>query len=296
MILYDNKLILYDNKLNFFVTREYFQKKMEDIKLPQLPIEIIKIILIFRVHQSFYDKCKNLEINALEFCEFLKKKNAVVFGSFIVACLLDNDNFGDIDILISKPITEDYLNPFGNNLKKGFDPKLFTKPFIGIGPMGCVLKMCECMSTTRCLIIPKCFIPKSRKFYIEKSEAVKFDFVEVENVKNHLDEIWSDMDNIHFNGIDFISKISIERFIFNPRFKLKSIQSGTNFEKIYSCECPEPDYKTKPQNSGILRAVQFSKDLQLGNLQDELISVRKTFKEEYSLSWFGLKELNLNIQ
>ena len=63
-----------------------------------LPRELIKQILYDRCELHFKEELKRHEINYEELKNVLVELDAVISGSFIIACLLNTHNYGDIDI------------------------------------------------------------------------------------------------------------------------------------------------------------------------------------------------------
>lgn len=68
-----------------------------------IPKPILQEILVNRCYDFMVDQLTNtFKIDFEALCEYLRKYDGVIGGYFIIACLLNETNFGDLDIFISK--------------------------------------------------------------------------------------------------------------------------------------------------------------------------------------------------
>lgn len=186
-------------------------------QLPTLPREIIREILLFRCHQSFYDKLKALQLDEKVFASLLKNCKGIVFGSFVLSCILDNDNFNDIDIL-----TEKIEN---NTVRKSIKAFELLEIRREIYEPRYICKVCGNQH-----LGDKEFYLYTRKHFLPK---IKFDFTESSNPKEHLKLNSFNTDFFYFDGKQFCGIDNLVKFICFPAFKIQNVKGGIDFEMLY---------------------------------------------------------------
>jgi hypothetical protein len=290
-----------------------------EIKFPILPNEIIREILLFRSYQSLYDKLKKLNLDEKVFIELLKGLSGFVFGSFVLSCLLDNDNFNDIDILCIK---KDFINPDGkiiifnnmirNSIKSFGQKEIKNEEY---SPRDICKTCAEFHGDTQ-------LYEYTIKHHLE---TISFDIVASKNPIEHLKTNAFDLDNIHFDGKKFYIYNDIIKFICFPQFYIKSLRNGIDFEEIYNPECMkcygydfenETDINNHKQIDEILLEINDNQNenqneshllnnyenLQFRKLDSILYEIKKLItnkkiliNQKIKLSWLNEESFKLNV-
>ena len=268
----------------------------------QLPIDIIKIIIEFRAYQSIIDKLQKWNVNIDIFFKLLKEHNGFIFGSFVLACLLDSNDYNDIDIIHP---------PWKNQIIGSI-----------IGSFG--LKESDSKYTPRS-ICKNCgkICGDSELFKYKRSHlfenGLKMDFVESNNVMEHIGKNSFDIDKIYFDGYKFHFVGDLLKFVSFPSFHIIDLKKGIDFQFIYdpwsmNCETTNKRKKHWDESEEILdmeegEEISFDKPTHLNedyesdtltysafdSLQLNRDQLKTIIKNKFYFSWFKKKHLDLEV-
>lgn len=166
----------------------------------------------------FKDKLQYHGISYDGLCQFLKKTDGIVTGSFIISCLLGRDFYKDIDIFITR-------NVEGENLCKTFECAMLDKEYY---------KSVEFEKTPVCVSNKdKMTLSYHRSAYLEN---VKLDICTVDKHHSARDYIEAhtnfDFLRSYFDGDKFYFNFDIITFYYNPTGRLDFIEN-TYFDAVY---------------------------------------------------------------
>ena len=255
--------------------------------------EIWNEIFLFRAHLSLKRKLNEFGIKIEDFDVFLKLINARLFGSVIISCLLDNDNFDDFDIAYK---IDHQFPALKVQTKHNFKNKEFwtfeSQRII-------VLKKClfennhvkilevqkephdycgECNTEIQC---PSVFDTRLEiKIETTNSKILHFDFIGTKDISCHIKYRCFDIEQIYYeNGrFHFPQGFNLVSFCTFPTFKIESIENGLEFEKIYDFTPQKCDYTNHK-----------SKDYEVRRLDFIFTKYRSLFESNFTFpKWFPI--------
>lgn len=239
-----------------------------------LPREIVREILLFRAQRSLERKLKSHGFNLIGMRTFFSLFNIRIFGSFILSCLLDNDDYGDIDMIVSekhwvswsrlskfvsdtsfKPVETYAANIMGDSNPVDINP---TRTYDFDSCCNVLMKKYMFDSTTQFnqkLATPNFMcgnhvihlgqnsdvLTYLRKYEVVATENVvpiNIDFLESKDIELPTKASAFDVDQIWWDGeFHFPKSFDLVQFVAYPRFFVHSWTNGLNFEETYEWGC-----------------------------------------------------------
>jgi hypothetical protein len=282
-MLGDQLFYLFDLTQSFVKT---YQSLVYDKKM--LPKSITKKILIKRANDWLSHLCNRYFINESEFRSFLKNNDAVCFGSFVIACLLNTHDFDDIDIMIpNERLTNYQIRQSIQRITTTTEDTLILDQ----KSLYCPRYMCDhCANVNE----DEQLFTYHRVHNI--SQELRFDIIETKNIRQHLTNSTFDTGIIHFDGVNFnFDGFDLISFVASPSFRIISITKGINFEFFY-----DPWASICNANAHSDAKYEFVEDSTFfkgfPKIESQVKSLKKIWKNELNcFSWFHYSSLFLPI-
>jgi hypothetical protein len=189
--------------------------------MSQLTHRLEKKIILLRAHQWMRDQCIKMHINLENLNDFLKETQGVIYGSFVLSCLLNTTNFNDIDICVKQIKNNDIRAAFSKILVEPscVEKEEFTPRYI-------------CVSCG-----PELGDTEGFQYHVMlHTTFVSIDILQTKDpILQHLNLGTFSLSSLYYDGVDFCfpPDFNLLDFVQDPKFKIHSFVGSINFETIY---------------------------------------------------------------
>lgn len=228
----------------------------------QTPKDVVGEILLFRANQSIARKLQSHGFELSTMHQFFSIFKVRIFGSFVLSCLLDNDDYHDIDMIVDEErLTWKEIEPHvkGSSFKQRKSPDWDWYSFRTTGQhlFGKYLFQKD-IKWNRTNASPNTICSHHEKqlsydsdvhnyhtcYEITNAEKpISLDVTHTKKIDIPITKAAFDIDQIWWDGeFHFPKNFDLTRFVAYPRFTIDSWSNGFHFEQIYSFSfCPVCD-------------------------------------------------------